>query len=330
VTYTIVYTNSGSAPASNFTVADILDNNLVFIPGSSTPAPVTATGQTITWNLGSVPPTTGTIRFDVNIVNTVLPGTEIHNVADIRYTDGSNLIQLASTETNFITIQIPTVTVDFSPDRFGTGEPSDTVEYAYIITNSGTVAEEFAISYVSSLGLSWQVFHDANANDRIDAGELSTTGTGPLAPGETYRIVARSVLPLVPVDRTVDSTMFTVSSTTKVDNFRSRSGVTTIGIPVMNLQKFADAPDPKPGNEIRYMITYMNSGSGQAYAFAVADSIPANTAYVPGSVKLDSVTKTDGPDGDQVVVSNGIIVVNIGGVAPSTSGMIEFRVRITL
>ena len=330
VTYTIVYTNSGTAAASNVTVTDVFDNNLVFVTGSATPSPVSVAGQTVTWDLGAVPPTTGTIRFDVDIVNTVVPGTEIHNVADVRYFDGPNLVQLGSTETNFITIQSPTVTVDFTPDRLGAGEPGDTIDYAYAITNNGSVAETFDVSYTSSQGLSWLIYHDANGNDRIDAGEPVTATTGSLPSGMTYPIVARSVLPRVSIDGMVDSTIFMVSSTTNPDNFRTRRGTTTIVIPVMSLQKFADAPDPRPGNEIRYIVTYTNTGSGQAYAFTVADSIPGNTVYVPESVRLNSVNKTDAADTDEVIVQNGVIAVRVGTVAPAASGIIEFRVRITL
>ena len=96
----------------------------------------------------------------------------------------------------------------------------------------------------------------------------------------------------------------------------------------MSLVKVADAPVPKPGMEIKYTITYANSGGGHALQFAVTDSIPAHTTYIPQSVKLNGAAKTDESDGDEATVTGGMITIQMGTVNPQISGSIEFRVRI--
>ncbi len=96
----------------------------------------------------------------------------------------------------------------------------------------------------------------------------------------------------------------------------------------MNLTKIADSPEPKPGREIRYQITYGNNGGGHAIQFVVTDAIPANTTYIAQSVQHNTIPKTDEADGDEVTLSNGVITVNVGTVNPAASGVIEFRVRI--
>jgi uncharacterized repeat protein (TIGR01451 family) len=149
-----------------------------------------------------------------------------------------------------------------------------------------------------------------------------------LAGGGQYNVVARTVLPVVPANGTIDATSFRVTSTTNASNFKTTAGTTTLYIPVMTLTKLADSPEPKPGREIRYQITYNNTGGGQAIQFAVTDAIPAYTTYIAQSVRHNNAAKTDEADADEVTVSGGVVTVNVGTVNPSASGVIEFRVRI--
>jgi uncharacterized repeat protein (TIGR01451 family) len=156
-----------------------------------------------------------------------------------------------------------------------------------------------------------------------------TTGTGSLAgSGGQYGVVAQAVRPRVSSDGTVDAASFTVTSTINAGNFKTTTGTTTISVPVMGLTKAVDSSDPRPGEEIKYTITYSNSGNGRSFQFTVTDSIPANRTYVAQSVRLNSIAKTDEPDGDEVIVSRGLITVWVGTVNPQASGSIEFRVRI--
>jgi uncharacterized repeat protein (TIGR01451 family) len=331
VTYTISYTNSGSSPATNVVVTDQLDNHLNYVTSSAVPPPAGIAGQTLTWNLGTIAANaSGAITFQVDVVNNATPGTEIHNVALVQYNDGPNIINLSSTETNFITVQSGgVVTVDFGPNRNRTGEPGDTIDYAFTVTNNGALAEAFTLGYASNQSFVWTYYHDANGNGQIDSTETTTTGTGSIpGTGGQYHVVARTRLPVVAADGTVDVTTFRVTSTTNASNFKTTTGTTTVYIPVMSLAKLADAPDPRPGREIRYQLTYSNAGNGHAIQFAVSDSIPTHTTYVSQSVKLNGVPKTDQADGDEVTVSGGLIMVNVGIVNPLVSGVIEFRVRI--
>lgn len=330
VMYTIAYTNSGGSPATNVTVTDVLDGNLNYVTSSAVPVPSGVTGQTITWNLGAVAPSgSGSITFQADVVNNATPGIEIHNVAQVAYNDGVNLVNITSIENNFITVQSGgVVTVDFGPNRTGSGEAGDTLDYAFTVTNNGSLSETFTLSYVSNQNLVWTYYQDVNSNGQIDPGDAQTTSTGLLASGGQYNVVARTILAVAPANGTVDATTFRAASTTNPSNFETTTGTTTLYIPVMSLVKIADSPVPKPGREIRYQITYSNSGDGHALEFAVTDSIPPNTTYIPSSVKLNNVSKTDAADGDEVTVSGNLITVNVGTINPLASGFIEFRVLI--
>jgi uncharacterized repeat protein (TIGR01451 family) len=330
VTYTISSSNNGNGDATNVFVTDVLDGNLRFVTGAAAPVPDSLSGQRIVWNLGSVAAGgQNAIVFQADIASNAVPGTEVHNIAALRYEDGPNARAATSSETGFITIQSGgPVTVDVAPTRTGTGEPGDTVQYGFVVTNTGALAESFDLSYTSTQGIVWTFSEDLNGNGKTDPGEPAVVSTGLLPGNGQFSLVARAVLPLVPTDLTQDIMNLNVHSTTNRTNFRTVTATTTIAIPRMTLLKLATAPDPRSGNEIVYSIAYSNEGHGQAVGFAVTDAIPANTAYVPGSVRLNGILKTDQADGDEVTVSGGGVAVRLGTVMPGANGTIEFHVRI--
>ncbi len=331
VTYTVTCTNVGSAEATNIVVTDVLDANLRFATGSASPAPVSVSGQTVTWQLATIPGNSSrTIVFFVDVVNNVPPTTEIHNVAALQYNDGPNVIPARSIETNFITVRSGgLVTVDVSPDQQISAEPGDTVQYRFVIANTGVQPETFNLSWTSTRNLRWALYRDDNGNGRVDPGEPVVTTTGPIAGGGgTFSLVARVRLPLAPADLTVDVLRLRVSSTTNPDNYVTRLGSTTTNMPILTLVKEVRAVNPVPGGELTYTISYANRGHGNAFQFVLHDQIPAHTVYVAGSVKHNGASKTDAVDADEVSVVNGLVTATIGTVSPMMSGIIEFKVKI--
>nr|WP_067295360.1 DUF11 domain-containing protein [Marinobacterium profundum] len=57
-------------------------------------------------------------------------------------------------------------------------------------------------------------------------------------------------------------------------------------------------PKAIPGAVVRYSITVENTTATEATDVTVVDAIPANTTYVPGSITVDAVVKTDVNDAD--------------------------------
>jgi uncharacterized repeat protein (TIGR01451 family) len=330
VSYIISYGNHGNGDASNLSVSDVLESNLRFVTGSSVPVPDSVSGQRLTWNLGAVPGgAQSAIVFQADVASNAIPGTEIHNIAALRYGDGPHSSDTTSSESAFITVQSGgPATVDVAPNQTKTGEPGDTVQFAFIITNTGPLSEDFNISATSTQGMTWAFSQDLNGNGNADPGEPAVTSTGLLQGGGQFQLVARAVLPLVPSDLTRDMMTLDVRSTTNSANFKLATGTTIIGLPTMTLLKVAAAPDPRSGSEISYAITYANNGHGQARGFVVTDVIPEKTTYVPGSARLNDIAKTDQPDGDEVTVSGGLVSVRLGTVLPGSIGTIQFRVRI--
>ena len=70
---------------------------------------------------------------------------------------------------------------------------------------------------------------------------------------------------------------------------------------------------PVPGATITYTITLSTSGTGTATGVNVQDDAPANTTYVPGSITVNAVPKTDANDAE-LAPSCDFNVTNAGGI----------------
>jgi hypothetical protein len=60
----------------------------------------------------------------------------------------------------------------------------------------------------------------------------------------------------------------------------------------------------------------------------ITESAPPSTVYVPNSIIVNGVTKTDAADSDNVTVSGNSITVTIGTVPVNGSGTVRFLVRV--
>lgn len=55
---------------------------------------------------------------------------------------------------------------------------------------------------------------------------------------------------------------------------------------------------PVPGARINYTIVVSATGTGTALGAAFIDTIPANTSYAPGTLRLNSLALSDAADAD--------------------------------
>ena len=77
-----------------------------------------------------------------------------------------------------------------------------------------------------------------------------------------------------------------------------------------------------PGDSLRYTINYRNVGNDGSNNTVIIDNIPTGTSYLPGSLKINAVAKTDGSGDDQAEydVINNRVVFRIGTGANATTG----------
>jgi uncharacterized repeat protein (TIGR01451 family) len=83
-----------------------------------------------------------------------------------------------------------------------------------------------------------------------------------------------------------------------------------------------------PGTVMTYQIAVSLSGTGTATNLVIADPLPADTTYVPGSIIVDGITKTDTADADNAQFAANTVSVSLGNVAAPANIVITFRATI--
>ncbi len=77
-----------------------------------------------------------------------------------------------------------------------------------------------------------------------------------------------------------------------------------------------------PGDSLRYKVNFTNVGNDSSINSTILDNIPAGTTFIPGSIKISGVTKTDASGDDQADYdfTNNRVVFRVGIGANATIG----------
>jgi uncharacterized repeat protein (TIGR01451 family) len=95
---------------------------------------------------------------------------------------------------------------------------------------------------------------------------------------------------------------------------------------------------PTPGDVLEYTIVTTNpSTTATALGVSLKDTIPPNTTYVPGSIQVAGVTKTDAAADDTAELASNQVVARLGtgattvaggSLAPTATSTVKFQVTI--
>lgn len=233
ITYTLRYTNSGNATATNVVLTDVLPTNTTYKPDSarwSTSGNTVLTiaddldlfkldSGTLTFNVGSVPAnTTGTVTFQV-VVNANAPVGDVLNVAQFAYDpDGSGVGQPAvpATNTNQVPVAVPARRTgsinDATNDPFADGQ----------LAGNGAI-----VSPTDQLGAG--VVNDAQIISSIAQGASATFRTYVHNTGNLAQVF-EVLLPTIPAGATVQ--LFQADGVTPLTNVSGTTAVDIGPIPV--------------------------------------------------------------------------------------------------
>lgn len=333
ITFTLSVTNSGLSTASNVSVTDKLDSRFTY--ASSTNGGVHTGTDSVRWSIPSLFPGASTsVSVTVNVQQNLSAGTIIQNAMAISYTDGTLQRNKISNTVNVGIGNIYAVTI--SPDSVSSSkEPDDYIKYFLTVKNVGNLKDVIELSANSSQPLIWTFFKVVNNNQLTDAADARLTNTNAkagvdvdsVAAGDSVRIFGLTILPMVQFDQTRDVTTFTATSAASAAEFQSAVATTTTSIPVVDVA-ISVSPLPSqqepPGAELTFTISYLNRGHADIdTSFTVSARIPDSTRIVLGSVKLGASSVPD-----SAVVKNGFVTVKTGALKQSTSGTVEFKVKI--
>jgi trimeric autotransporter adhesin len=336
ITYTLPYANTGTGNTSNITLTDVLNTNITLVGGSITGGGTYNAGtRTITWNFATINSgVSGSVSFQV-VVNSGVPATtNITNLANYAYTDdASGLNKNGSTNTTTATVAMVAALSSTINPASQTQDAGLNASYHLVLTNNGNGSDNVQLTHSSSQSFGWIYYLDNNGDGIINGADAVVDGTnlGPILAGGSVSIIVVATIPHATADGTVDATLFTFTSFTDAGVSTSKTGTTTVRAPMLGLTKsvtVVGGGQPVPGATLRYTISYSNTGTGASSASVITDAIPANTNYTANSVVLNSSSKTDIADADEVTVSGGTITVDLGSVAGGANGSFTFDVVI--
>jgi uncharacterized repeat protein (TIGR01451 family) len=155
--------------------------------------------------------------------------------------------------------------------------------------------------------------------DTAAARLTATAATGSGTPGTTFAGQGTGG-----VDAVVGAT---TAAANAQGSYRVVQTVTTLS-KTQSVQDPFGGDNPVPGAVITYTITMTLAGTGAITGAQIDDTIPANTTYVAGSLRLDTVAQSDAADADAGRFTGTAIAVSLGAVSPPSTHVVDFKVRI--
>jgi uncharacterized repeat protein (TIGR01451 family) len=312
----------------------------------------------------------GVFYFQVQVNADVPQGTIISNSMTATYSlSGPDDYTRPYTETS----NSATSTVDYypgvllSPDRTGSGNPSDKIQYAFSATNTGNASDTIDLTYTSSLGWTWVIWRDVDGDglpgtdgDYIltDTDADGKIDTNDLPQGDSLALLAVATIPAGTTDASVDTTVITGASSIDTATTSSVTMTTTVKAPLLSVTKAltsVQAPASMggavcvptdtstgagcsyyPGSVLTYQVTTTNNGTGTATSVIITDLVPSYTTYKAGSIRTGAsagslASRSDAFDGDGARYEGGAVIVGGGAnlsIGGSGTWVAEFQVTV--
>jgi len=268
-------------------------------------------------------------------------GTSIDNTATVNFEDvnGNTLTEVSNTVTTTVA---QVAGVDISPAALASSaDPGDLVCYAHVVTNTGNGSDTIDLTTSSTQSWTGTLYLDLGVVGTYEPGTdtpLTNTGggaavdTGALSADGDIDLILCVQVPAGTPNGTSDQTTITGTSVFDAGEVDAATDTTTIDAPDLSVAKsVAPLGDQPPGAVLTYTITVTNNGGANALNIVLTDPIPGFTTYVPASITLNTIGKTDVDGDDEAdfsVTNPGQITVSIGTLAPTASATVTFQVQI--
>ena len=298
-------------------------------------------------------------------------GTVINNTAQVTFSVGSVTSTTNSNPTSLTVAEILDVVVTLQTPTVSVNAGDTQQELVYRVTNTGNGPEAFRLVMTSVLtgdqfdptAATPSIYFDTDASGDLSPGDTAyVVGTNdPVLNADAFvTVLVVNDIPDTVVDgnrgfsrltadaRTGTGTPGTtfagqgVSGTDAVVGTTGADGEATgeylvagVAVNAVKSQVVVDqfgGARPVPGARINYSIVVSATGTGTALNPIFADNIPANTTYVPGTLRLNSAVITDIADadaGDYLATPTARVRVALGNLTQASgSQTITFAVTI--
>lgn len=320
ILYTLQISNTGNI-AANTTLTDNIPAGSSYVAGS-----FTVNGTPVAGNpaagiaIGTIAAGASlTVQFRV-LVNSLPTPPLLTDQATAAYTftvpDGRTVSGSAASNTLTIPVRLPNVTIAKSAS-FPDVTVGDTLQYTSVITNNGIAA-------VTNVVLSDPIPSGSTlvpgsvtvaGSARPSADPASGISLGTLAPGASVTVTFQVNVTAVPSGGQLSnqsSVSYSSGSFTAIS--QSNTALTPVYQPVIGIVKSASPGSATVGGNVQYTLQVQNTGN-LAATVTLFDTIPAGTAFVPGSVTVNgTVRPSDSP----------VSGIPLGAVAPGAALTVTF------
>jgi uncharacterized repeat protein (TIGR01451 family) len=306
LTYTVHYSNTGNAAATDTVLTLTLDNDVDFV--SASPAPEPGSGQVRTWSLGTVDfGVFEQIRITVTVASPLDNGTVLATVASL---NSSQTDVISDTEETTVHSQ-PVLDIAKS-DLPDPAQAGGSIVYTIEFSNTGNMnATGVVITDVIPANTTFEsASHGGN-----EVGGVVTWTVGTLVAGTTpYRTLVVRVDSPLPVGTVITNTGYQIDS----DQTAPVTGpdvTTNVLSPTLTLTQIG-SPDPvDAGTLVAFTIDYSNTGDGAAHQVVITDAVPEHTSFAWAS--------------GGGTLSNGQVVWNIGTLQGHNGGTVTAAFTVT-
>jgi len=307
LTYTLSYSNTGSADATSVVMSDTVPGNTTFV---SLTGGGTLSGSVVTWSIGSVSPgASGTVSLTVRVNSPLANGTVIHNQTYSIASAQTAAVSGSDDTTTVTSAPVLAVSASDAPDPVVAG---GNLTYTLNYSNTGSAG---ATSLVISDTLPANTtFVSATGGGTLSAGVV-TWSVASLAAGASgsVQLVVRVASPL-PNGTVITNGTYSVDSAETTPASGASIATTVTSAPVLAVSA-NDAPDPVvAGANLTYTLSYSNTGSAGATSLVITDTVPANTTFV---------SATGGG-----TLSAGVVTWSVTSLAAGASGSVQLVVRV--
>jgi uncharacterized repeat protein (TIGR01451 family) len=309
LTYTLIFTNTGLAPAYNITLSDTLPPEVTFQSCSvgSLGGTCNASGSTVTFNLATplAAGASASVSITVQVNATVTGPTTLTNTATLDYTDVNGNVRPSVSATDQTQVPAQPNIVLSKTDGSTVTAPGQSLTYTLTFTNTGA-GDAYNITLSDNLpaGVTYQSCNLGSLSGTCSesGGVVTFTLTNPLAAG-----ASASVSITVQVNTTVTGPT-TLTNTATLDytdvNGNVRPSVSATdqtqvpAQPNIVLSKTDGSTVTAPNQTLTYTLTFTNTGAGDAYNITLSDNLPASVTYQ--SCNLGSLSGTCSESGGVV------------------------------
>jgi uncharacterized repeat protein (TIGR01451 family) len=278
LTYTLLYENTGNAPATGVTLVDTLPANVTF--QSATAGGVYhAAGRTVTWAIGSLAPGAGaSLAVKVKVADFPAVGAQIVNAASIACAEGASesaslKINVGSAP-NLVITGIASVT-SISPGGF--------IDYTIRYTNIGNVTAN-NVFIRNSLPSETALVAGSITGEGSITGRLIEWKIGSLQPGASGTVGFRVKVSPIAVNGDMISNISSIISNETNAVHSNQLLIPVVAHPSLRFTKSVTPGNVSPGSQAVYTFNVTNDGDVKVTGIAIFDPLPAGTAFVSADV----------------------------------------------